>query len=783
MAGPSLFVDKKTNKQRRTGNEASRSLRPAVQHHISLSFTPVEMHIDEDDADQGDEYVDQPDTAPASGHGKNTMVSSGKAPAKTHNPTTGGQPKKSTRPRRQAPTELPEIDPKRIKDFHCDSKLLLIVGAQSKDPDLLNLTRDLAMSVHDGDGAVIYIDSVTLPGAQYDHIDIQLQADIQETLGEVLRQHIDEDDADQGDEYVDQPDTAPASGHGKNTTVSSGKAPAKTHNPTTGRQPKKSTRPRRQAPTELPEIDPKRIKDFHCDSKLLLIVGAQSKDPDLLNLTRDLAMSVHDSDGAVIYIDSVALPGAQYDHIDIQLQADIQETLGEVLRQMPRLQDLGEGEVEAAYPDADFWFDMIQNDIPVRLTQQEKPYDGAHCCHCGCGITDYLAQCIKCSDHYCYRQLQADDSEDDGSEDEGLKPKRGEQEAARAACSSSPPTYPAGSIPPNAEAPGNHGVQDIVETFPYHEACIGFNMLSLICPRPPLAEATRSFVCPYCWNHGERGLYPHFVRPGSRDSAETKKPTWPRMAMVVYYVESFWPHAKQLMSLTAGRWKQLGWQCVLEAVKLQHLDEKEDVFQDLRWDKGTYQVTAVYITHGLAGEQGYQLNNSQALRPAELLTQTLRIAQKVLKGASSSSVFLFSCGHPLHQPSLVLELCDWVKRETSPGTLIGCMNKKLCPVYMFTMFSKLTQLLADETEQPALVVRNTWLRDSIAFSHSDLLYLARVRILKNSCRVMALRSLPEPSAGTTIAQPAQRVSMFRQAGERWAQRYRETSEEGLESRT
>jgi hypothetical protein len=63
-------------------------------------------------------------------------------------------------------------------------------------------------------------------------------------------------------------------------------------------------------------------------------LGAPPKDHDLLDVIRDLATSVHNRDGAVVYIDPAPLHGSsQHDHIDIHLQGSIQDTLVEVMLQ------------------------------------------------------------------------------------------------------------------------------------------------------------------------------------------------------------------------------------------------------------------------------------------------------------------------------------------------------------------------------------------------------------------------------------------------------------------
>ncbi|CCO34322.1 hypothetical protein RSOLAG1IB_11306 [Rhizoctonia solani AG-1 IB] len=361
-----------------------------------------------------------------------------------------------------------------------------------------------------------------------------------------------------------------------------------------GRGQKKTPHPRRRPiPVELPQLDSALITQFHGGSKLLLIVGTQPKDPELLNLTRELAQSIHDADGAVIYIDPSPLHGTQHDHIDIQLQSDVDVVLGDVLSAMDREPIDQPGDLDESMSDNEIWYEIIQNDIPLRFTEKEAPYNGELCIHCGCNIPEYLARCMKCVHHYCYRRVQRRD------------------------INSSMFSIDASALE-LVDKQGMEGIETDDDHFAYHEACISFNQFTDDGTRPSIAGAAQTFICPDCWDHQQQGLYPHYVRPIARESVEVRTAQWPRMAMVIYYVEAYWPQTKNLMTLMAGRWRQLGWECILEPVKLQHLSEKSDVFSNFCWEPGTYQLVAVYITHGLIGEQGYQLNNSEALRPAEV---------------------------------------------------------------------------------------------------------------------------------------------------------------------
>jgi hypothetical protein len=60
-------------------------------------------------------------------------------------------------------------------------------------------------------------------------------------------------------------------------------------------------------------------------------------------------------------------------------------------------------------------------------------------------------------------------------------------------------------------------------------------------------------------------------------------------------------------------------------------------------------------------------------------------------------------------------------------TLIGCLNKKFSPAFMVNVFAKWSKLLVDESDEACKTMLHTWMRDTIACSHSDLLCLARGR--------------------------------------------------------
>ncbi|GAB1516961.1 hypothetical protein RhiTH_000004 [Rhizoctonia solani] len=223
------------------------------------------------------------------------------------------------------------------------------------------------------------------------------------------------------------------------------------------------------------------------------------------------------------------------------------------------------------------------------------------------------------------------------------------------------------------------------DDFAYHNACLIFDFFSQEGTRS-IEDAKKSFVCPDCWDH--RVLASHATLDN---------------------------HDQRALE-TAGMG---GF-----SVRLQHLQDRSDVTAQLQWEAGSFQFMAVFITHGLTEDQGYQLDDSKAVPPLNLLQLTLPVAQTAVNGASLTSVFFFACGHPMMSPTTVSMLQDWVNKDEEQRTLVACLNKKLLPVYMFNWLNKATKALAEEPNTVQKTLRLSWLRDSIAPSHSDLLFMS-----------------------------------------------------------
>jgi NAD-dependent SIR2 family protein deacetylase len=79
------------------------------------------------------------------------------------------------------------------------------------------------------------------------------------------------------------------------------------------------------------------LKDIEgCD--LFLVVGTSLKTNGILNLARDIAEKVHESEGAVIYIDSTELKKGSFKTcVDFHFQMDVQACMTAVMDKMDKV--------------------------------------------------------------------------------------------------------------------------------------------------------------------------------------------------------------------------------------------------------------------------------------------------------------------------------------------------------------------------------------------------------------------------------------------------------------
>ncbi|QRW09545.1 helicase domain-containing protein [Ceratobasidium sp. AG-Ba] len=204
--------------------------------------------------------------------------------------------------------------------------------------------------------------------------------------------------------------------------------------------------------------------------------------------------------------------------------------------------------------------------------------------------------------------------------------------------------------------------------------------------------------------------------------------------------------------MVAARWANKGWACKTHPVKIEHIAEQKPLFEDLGWDRGSYHVLIVYLTHGLSKDQGNQVAPRSALPPTKvisvfpgtvasgshsvkLLDLSLAVADQALRNAREAPAFMVCCGGPLQNSKFVQQLADWLNsnnwsewrsRPDAPlNSLLCAMNKKLGPVYMLNLIAKISTTMVDPDPDAAETLFRLWISDTLAAPHTNILFLAQ----------------------------------------------------------
>ncbi|QRV74571.1 Hydrocephalus-inducing protein [Ceratobasidium sp. AG-Ba] len=423
--------------------------------------------------------------------------------------------------------------------------------------------------------------------------------------------------------------------------------------------------------------------------QLLLIVGATLKSPLLRELVQDLSDYLHQNYGAVVYIHPEELKGRNlYNCIDFHLGLHVEEAVKLIEEGLEQSGSTGEVGEEPVHDEHDLWTDMIGNEVAVEQRGEEILGTGPICMLCGCGIEEYLAGCHGCGMRYCYRRINYDESEE--------------------AQAGMDPLLPLDAPDPKAD-----------DQYLNEDACLTFNQFTADGRRPRLQQALDDFRCPKCWPRASGTLYPHFIKPANRTETGMDGPAAPSLAVVIFYVEQFWPHVLHLTTLIAGRSANKAWR----PVKLEEMDEKR-VFHTLPYEPDAYHLVVIYLTHGLTEAQGYQLAHGRSLRPAEFFERTTALVKSVVDNATTCRAFILCCGHPLKRPSLVEALQQWLDSEQRFDYMLGCYNTRLAPAFVVNLAAKLSTTVMDSLLHGGVEAFRAWVTDSLAFSHSDLIFLA-----------------------------------------------------------
>ncbi|KAG9084732.1 hypothetical protein FS749_005000 [Ceratobasidium sp. UAMH 11750] len=220
------------------------------------------------------------------------------------------------------------------------------------------------------------------------------------------------------------------------------------------------------------------ILEAAASCKLLLLVGVSLKCPETFGLIYDLSSKVHEQSGAVVLVDPKPTKGRNTSHcIDFHLKVEIEDFSAQTLVAMNFKRQSPAGDVETLSPakseSRNQWYEVsasrgataatlsprsttsgqvmgnnVQSEISVEDCQPTEPM----CCLCNITVTECLLQCTECGDYLCY-----------------------------------PGKFnPEGRIRSCIVALKHPGERDGRYTKP----------------------AADNFVCPWCWKHSERGVYP-----------------------------------------------------------------------------------------------------------------------------------------------------------------------------------------------------------------------------------------------------------------------------------
>ncbi|QRV80756.1 Hydrocephalus-inducing protein [Ceratobasidium sp. AG-Ba] len=431
-------------------------------------------------------------------------------------------------------------------------------------------------------------------------------------------------------------------------------------------------------------------------SQLLLIVENPIKPRSLIDdVVSDLADAVHKMSGAVIYVSLDLTKGkATYTHIDAQLQTTAADLALGVMEAHHRLDNPRNQLGDEEYVGPDFWFDVIRNQLVGTSHEEDEDVVGEICERCSMSVPEYLVQCRACKSCFCHRRVCYNDSWD-GDLDSG-----------------------------DGSMPQDRPPDD--DPFPFHTACIAFDLYSSSGRRPRLEEAKRNFLCYDCWDRTANGLYPHYVSPIPRLRDQPAGTQPPRMIFVLFYAEQFWPVASHLLAMVAARWANKGWACKTYPVKIEHISEQKPVFDDLAWERASYVALIAYLTHGLSGDRGYQVAPRSSLPPTEFLDLSLGVVDRALRNAREARAIMVCCGGPLQHSGFVQQLAEWLNRpDRRLESLLCAMNTRLSPAYMVTLIAKISTTLVDPDPDASETLFRLWISDTLAASHTNVLYLAR----------------------------------------------------------
>ncbi|KAG9121683.1 hypothetical protein FRC07_002271 [Ceratobasidium sp. 392] len=452
------------------------------------------------------------------------------------------------------------------------------------------------------------------------------------------------------------------------------------------RDSKKGGRHRAQ---KVPELRPAVRLDGRIDSRLessyfnqqfsselescatLLIVGTSLK-KEIHQIVRIGSYKINGGEGAVIYVDEApvasthAQPYRQYVHYHFQMNSE--DFFEHLLRQTPG--------TELA---ADIWIELGERFLQAAASSALPSLSIPMCCQCDNAEPDLLVQCIKCQRRYCYE------------------------------------------IPDNINS----------------SMCVKVNYFSDD-PAPSAKELESTFVCDSCHDHSA-SPYPHHTLP-VREFYRGPEQS-PRLICIMFYLGQFWPTGEAILHNLVSTWRRKAWDLICLPVRLQtvaHLmffvliyDPSVNAHAMCTvkphlsdWAQDSFRTLVIYVTHGTSGERHFQIKDKQALAPVPFLKITLKAARPVLDRSKESYGVMLACGHVYDSAREVDNIQAWLDRTHALNGLLGTLNKTLIPCYFINMLSQLSIVSLGYKQWSDKLLMDTWMRDPLASTHSDLLRFA-----------------------------------------------------------
>ncbi|KAF8597009.1 hypothetical protein BDV93DRAFT_513684 [Ceratobasidium sp. AG-I] len=415
-------------------------------------------------------------------------------------------------------------------------------------------------------------------------------------------------------------------------------------------------------------------------SDLLLVAGVSMQSEYTYNLLYSLGERVRKNGGAVVYIGETPLKGRETNSwIHFHLKVDIEECAARILKAMELAGAEDDADGDSLVNGTDVWYDVMQNELEPQATLERPEPTSRRCLLCNLEMSEFWVSCTTCQEAFCCRGLG--------------------QEFIGDMC-----------VELNAYATGPHLLN--------------------------LEEEKQLFKCPFCWhdeNHPplQKLLYPHYIRPVPIISIERPGEDAPRMVMVIYYLEEFWPQAMHLRSLVTARWKTNGWpraSALSSQSNYKLLTNKKSL-----WSNKSFDLFFVYLTHGLSESKGYQISHNVSCVAVEENRSSSSAQRRQCNTLSTAPTLPGQSWFAVATLSRLLntqEICIsgsgvLLTRNGPFDSLLGCMNLKLAPAFMLNLVTKMTTKLAKVDQWAEEKMLECWLTDGIACNHTDMLLLTK----------------------------------------------------------